>query len=432
MAGKSVSKEMEIISSDPSSPRRVVENSKSPLSWSSLFRQGNANKLKTTLNFYKPSFVDGVAEVPDEVIEKGRKDWEDYLVGSFVGKRLPFPLVRDALQKQWKIQKFEMVADDEVFYFKFQSEEDKILVIEKGPIFIAGRLFVLRFWSPEIEKGRNLISSVPIWVKLEGVPKRLWSEEGLGFLGSLIGSSCVRDSQGVEINPTDQQEEGGESRFKVVERTSPPRDTTKQLVVVETPNTSNRFQCLQGEEENDQSADMRVDDASVGKLDEIPAIQEVDKEKELLLQDKSTNSAIVEVIEPVIVSQVEATEVDEFDNTLAIVVVGDENIVEAELPQGELEMSLLEDVPETPVADIMQYTREKEMYEALVDEEIDNSDDDPELEEVEIFKDHIMKELPTPAEQSAKVHRNIKIEAKAKALATVEKKKKGRSKGPEC
>ncbi|KAF5175605.1 Rna exonuclease [Thalictrum thalictroides] len=86
-----------------------------------------------------------------------------------------------------------MVADEEMFYFKFTSDEDKMGVIEKGPIFIAGRLFVLRLWSPEIEKRKKLISSVPIWVKFEGVPKRLWSSEGLGFLASIIGRPVCLD-----------------------------------------------------------------------------------------------------------------------------------------------------------------------------------------------------------------------------------------------
>ncbi|KAF5191088.1 Zinc knuckle (CCHC-type) family protein [Thalictrum thalictroides] len=225
-----------------------------------------------------------------------------------------------------------MVADEEVFYFKLKNEDDKIMAIEKGPFFIAYWLFVLRFWSPKIEKGKNLISSVPIWIKLEGVPKRLWSKDGLGFLASLIGwpvcldeatkkktklkfarvcvevdidcsfpktikarikeeiievkveyswipnkctkcasfghltnrcnkkvthvwqknektcTSCARDNNGVEINPKMQQE----VRREVV---NPSTETTHILKAVgnvarvETV-TSNRFTCLQEDENN--------------------------------------------------------------------------------------------------------------------------------------------------------------------------------------
>ncbi|KAF5190187.1 Rna exonuclease, partial [Thalictrum thalictroides] len=184
---------MEDLAVAPPVPGKATDRPQNPVSWSSLFQQGNANKLKTTLNHFKPIFSEGVAEVPDEVVEKGHKDWEEYLVGSFVGKRLPYPLVKNVLQKQWGTQAFDMVADEDVFYFKFHSEQDKMTAIEKGPIFIAGRLFVLRLWSPETEKGKNLISSVPIWVKLEGVPKRLWSEDGLGFLASILGRPVCLD-----------------------------------------------------------------------------------------------------------------------------------------------------------------------------------------------------------------------------------------------
>ncbi|KAF5208135.1 hypothetical protein FRX31_002278 [Thalictrum thalictroides] len=249
MAGKDISKDIESLRSEPHVPRKAMDWPKAPVSWSSLFQLGNGSKLKTTLNHFTPMFSDGVAEVPDDVIQKGQREWDDYLIGSFVGKRLLYPMVKAAVQKQWGIQAFDMVADADVFYFKFHSEQDKMAAIDKGPIFIAGRLFVVRFWSPESEKGKNFISSIPIWVKFEDVPKNLWSEDGLGFLASLIGKhvclddatanktrlkfakvttywkkndsagpSCVRKSQGVEISADVRVV----SECGVVARVSPP------------------------------------------------------------------------------------------------------------------------------------------------------------------------------------------------------------------
>ncbi|KAF5203746.1 hypothetical protein FRX31_006667 [Thalictrum thalictroides] len=151
---------METISTDLSVPGKMMEKVIAPMSWSSHFHVGSSSKLKTTLTHFTLVLDDGIAKVPEEIVERRQKEWEDYLVGSFVGKRLHYPLVKTALQKRWGTHAFEMVADEKVFYFKFHSEQDKMIVIEKGPTLIAGRLFMVKFWTPEAEKGKPIYSMV--------------------------------------------------------------------------------------------------------------------------------------------------------------------------------------------------------------------------------------------------------------------------------
>ncbi|KAF5187086.1 Rna exonuclease, partial [Thalictrum thalictroides] len=485
-------------------PMQVNDVSKATGTWSSLFLHGNASKLKTTLNHFKPVVIDGVAEVPEAVIEKSSKEWEEYMVGFFIGKRLPYPLVKDVLQKQWKLQNFEMVADDDLFYFKFQSEDDKIMVIDKGPIFIAGRLFVLKFWSPEVDKGKNLISSVPIWVKFENVPKRLWSEEGLGFIASLLGRpvclddatlkktrlkfakvcievdlecpfpkslkiklggeivdikvdytwipskcskcasfghlsnkctrklsttwqavadiagpSCIRNSQGIEVPAS-----------KIVERLSPPSSPSK--VALQSSERSspisptNRFSCLQDIpddiiEEDDKETSLVVYEAPVAEKD-IENLQSNDLiTNETLLLEQPVEGALVNEGIQIVVP--EGAQSDRHSNVVAMreatvdceisrviegvetamlsnVVVGDEvGASHVNLTHEVDEEFSAQDVLESEPEILDKFEREKEMYQALVDygenqEEVFDSDHDSE-EEIEVFKDHIMKE-PLP------------------------------------
>ncbi|KAF5203726.1 Rna exonuclease [Thalictrum thalictroides] len=541
MAGKAVMEEMAVVRSEPPVPGKAAEvpTGPIPVSWSALF-QGNASKLKTTLNYFKPNLVDGVAEVPNEVIEQGQKEWEDYLVGSFVGKRLPFPLVKDALQKQWKTQKFDMVADEDVFYFKFHTEEDKQMVLDKGPVFIAGRLFIVRFWTPENEKGKKLISSVPIWVNLEGVPKRLWSEEGLGFLASLIGKpvclddatakksrlkfarvcievdldcsfpkvvkanmrgevveikveynwipskctkcssfghltnrcvkkvttswkksdgggpSCIRNSQGKEIfNLGDTT---NETAFKVVERRSSPNSPiVNGGATVVAANTMNRFDCLQQEDEveeeglvsetiihKEQETEVRAQNNEVeAQMVEVEA-QNGEKEvqcAEVALGDDTSENTTerhegINLVSNNSQEPVNIIIADDNNQTESILVVGDAtNECHGVVNVQEETEEFTEDVPETPYEDVDKYYNEKEMYDTLVDEVGNGSDPDLEEEEVEVFKDHLVKESPSVIPPIPKIHRNLKREAQAKAQATAEKKvegtimKRGRSKG---
>ncbi|KAF9609701.1 hypothetical protein IFM89_017900 [Coptis chinensis] len=61
-----------------------------------------------------------------------------------------------------------MVSDADLYYFKFQNEEDRRLVLEVGPVFIGGRCFVVIEWSPEIEKKTKTVKAIPTWANLHG------------------------------------------------------------------------------------------------------------------------------------------------------------------------------------------------------------------------------------------------------------------------
>ncbi|KAF9626305.1 hypothetical protein IFM89_032154 [Coptis chinensis] len=114
---------------------------------------------------------------------KGTTEWYDYVVGFFLEKRLPFLTVRDLLRKRWKLKgNFEMVADEELFYFKFSNSEDRKRVLETGSFYISGRCFVISKWSQDIERRRNSVQLIPIWVNLHNVPKELWIDDGLSYL----------------------------------------------------------------------------------------------------------------------------------------------------------------------------------------------------------------------------------------------------------
>ncbi|KAF5191994.1 hypothetical protein FRX31_018418 [Thalictrum thalictroides] len=124
-----------------------------------------ANNGRFTSSWAKPSNVDlmqvnldyenGIAKCPKEILEKGENEWKDYIVGFFIRKRLPYPIVKATLARQWKLKgNYDMATDDDYFYFKFSNDEDKRTIMEKGPLFIAGRFFVVKPWDNEIEAQR--------------------------------------------------------------------------------------------------------------------------------------------------------------------------------------------------------------------------------------------------------------------------------------
>ncbi|KAF9625386.1 hypothetical protein IFM89_022191 [Coptis chinensis] len=85
-----------------------------------------------------------------------------------------------------------MMAYKNLFYFKFVNDEDKQRVIDHEPLFLLGRIFVVRPWTPSIDKYRNGIKALPIWIRVD-LPKHLWTKNGIDFISSIIGEPIYMD-----------------------------------------------------------------------------------------------------------------------------------------------------------------------------------------------------------------------------------------------
>ncbi|KAF9626345.1 hypothetical protein IFM89_032194 [Coptis chinensis] len=96
-----------------------------PFSWSSLFHDKSPTFVNEQLEFVESTSVDDVIEVPRFVLEEGIEQWSEFLVGYFVEKRMPFPLVKRTLKRIWKTKaNYEISTDKNLFYFKFSDDED--------------------------------------------------------------------------------------------------------------------------------------------------------------------------------------------------------------------------------------------------------------------------------------------------------------------
>ncbi|KAF9602145.1 hypothetical protein IFM89_025312 [Coptis chinensis] len=125
---------------------------------------------------------------------QGCNKWSDYVVRFFIEQRLSFPYAKNVLQQRWKDKgSFEIIADKDLFYFKFSSNEARQAVLEEGPIFIGGRYFIISPWTRGVEKHRAMVTTIPVWAKCHNVPKELWTDNGLGFVASKVGIPFSQD-----------------------------------------------------------------------------------------------------------------------------------------------------------------------------------------------------------------------------------------------
>ena len=93
--------------------------------------------------------------------------------------------------------------DDGFLIFRFEKEEAVLEVIEKGPWMIGGKNIILQKWSPKFQFDKSSISTIPVWVRLKGLPLPLWTKEGLSMAASMLGRPLSCDEHTINCRRLD-------------------------------------------------------------------------------------------------------------------------------------------------------------------------------------------------------------------------------------
>lgn len=118
-----------------------------PLTNSSL-PSSEGKSWSCTLSFSEVVVKGGslAISVPPTEIDENLAFWKNTLVGYFIGSRLGFIALKQKIYQLWN-PKAAMVIyslDSGFLLFKFESEEDKVSVLERGPWFFFKRILLLK------------------------------------------------------------------------------------------------------------------------------------------------------------------------------------------------------------------------------------------------------------------------------------------------
>ncbi|KAF5189463.1 hypothetical protein FRX31_020950 [Thalictrum thalictroides] len=131
-------------------------------------------------------------------------------------------MVKSVVLKRWNLDgEVEIALDGDMFYFTFNNEQDRVNVIDEGSFFIAGKLFVIRTWSLEVEGNKGVITK-----KLGAV-----EPQARGIVEA-------------------QAQKGSEMENNLKLRASAGNLGTHKFNV-----TSNKFSCLEALEQEDEARD---------------------------------------------------------------------------------------------------------------------------------------------------------------------------------
>ncbi|CAJ2662985.1 unnamed protein product [Trifolium pratense] len=159
---------------------------------------GNRNPANgLAMEYVAPTRVNGEVEVEIDAadIASEVKFWETSLIMYVLGGDLSMTAVKQFMTKFWNFAKLPDMFYNEEGYFilRFHSFQDKDDVLMKGPYTIRNMPMILRDWKPDFSLKRDMLRTLPIWVKLPQLPLHLWGVRSLSKIGSAIGNPIVTD-----------------------------------------------------------------------------------------------------------------------------------------------------------------------------------------------------------------------------------------------
>nr|GEY22739.1 zinc knuckle CX2CX4HX4C [Tanacetum cinerariifolium] len=137
---------------------------------------------KVTSNF-RPLVVDPVFEgvnisIPRKLVENINTHFEHTLYGYFIGKRISFLIVKYYARNNWikhGVTRIMMNLKG-FFFFTFDSQPGLEAVLEEGPWLIRKAPIILKKWSMDTRLLKEEVTCIPVWVKLDDVPIRVFKE----------------------------------------------------------------------------------------------------------------------------------------------------------------------------------------------------------------------------------------------------------------
>lgn len=127
--------------------------------------------------------------------------WKDAIVVKLLGKNLGYNVMRDRLQKIWRLQGgFEIMDNDNGFYMvKFDQEADKEKVITGGPMLIFDHCLAVSHWSPEFASPDAKVDRTVVWVRFPGLNLVYYDESFLLAMASAIGRPIKVDTNTLKV-----------------------------------------------------------------------------------------------------------------------------------------------------------------------------------------------------------------------------------------
>lgn len=170
-------------------------------SWASV---ASDNSPPLPFTFVDPSFnkINKNIVLPTGSSSLGEALWKNTLVGFFIVKRLSLHILLARVRVLWSnFGLREVISNRDGFlFFTFTSKEGCENVLKKGPWVVMGQALHLKAWNREFDFKKEEFKTIPVWVKLYGIPSTYWSSDGLSAIASRLGIPLYADGITAKAN----------------------------------------------------------------------------------------------------------------------------------------------------------------------------------------------------------------------------------------
>ncbi|KAJ6938058.1 hypothetical protein NC651_004679 [Populus alba x Populus x berolinensis] len=157
-------------------------------SWADRVRVTDSS-TRFTLEPLSRQPIGHILKISEELLLDNSSQWTRCMIGFFPGFRMPFHAVNSIASRAWRSYGLEnvMTTSNGFIIFRFNTEDAMHAVLEKGPWMFGGKNIILQQWHPRFQFDKNKISTIPVWIRLHGLPFPLWSKQGLSLAASMVG-----------------------------------------------------------------------------------------------------------------------------------------------------------------------------------------------------------------------------------------------------
>ncbi|CAH9085410.1 unnamed protein product [Cuscuta europaea] len=176
----------------PKSPGQISQQTASVIQkpWTSLFKDNRAPSNGLKLRYIPPK--GNSLDFSDRILPTMVEMWGFCLVGYITGKFPGLKAIYD-LKNSWGVSCLVKSHAKGWIIFKFQNDEDRTKVLNGGPYTIFGMQLLLKSLSEDFSFDDDEFLKVPIWVKFPNLHMKLWNEEALSEVASMVGVPLATD-----------------------------------------------------------------------------------------------------------------------------------------------------------------------------------------------------------------------------------------------
>lgn len=158
---------------------------------------GERKEENLDLDYIAPTVANNKrkALIKIESVKRSETKWENSIIFYIYGHRPNHFQLKGYIERNWKpVGSFQLLARDNGFFIiRFDNKDDCERILKGGPYMFDNRIIILKKWTLGTRFKRDLLTKMPIWVKLTNLELELWDKEAISAIASVIGRPIKMD-----------------------------------------------------------------------------------------------------------------------------------------------------------------------------------------------------------------------------------------------